>query len=225
MKSIPKELMDQLQHRFSNQEYLHQALQHRSAGDSNNERLEFLGDSVLNLIVAHSLFQRFPTAKEGQLSRLRASVVCGESLAALAKKMNLGSYIEMGSGELRSGGRQRASVLADCLEAVIAAIYLDGGYAAAETVVLSWFGPQLEEISLKNIQVDNKTQLQEYLQSKRLPLPEYRLIEVTGLDHALQFRVECRVSGFTEMGEATASTRRYAEQQAAKELLEKIRHE
>jgi len=210
------------------------ALTHRSAGGASNERLEFLGDSVLNLIVSEHLFARFAEADEGQLSRLRARVVSAPPLAAVGLAIEIGSVLQMGGGELQSGGYRRESTLADATEALIAAVYLDGGLDAARALVLRLFAPVLDSLDVGAVFKDAKTRLQELLQARSLPLPVYELQRVEGEPHAQTFFVSCQVrcppgtrslavtvpaSGLVVQGAADGSTRRRAEQAAAEQVL------
>ena len=196
------------------------ALTHRSAPGPNNERLEFLGDAVLNLIVAHHLFAAFPQASEGDLSRLRARVVSGEPLAEVAASLELGEALQLGSGELKSGGFRRHSILADALEAVCGALYLDGGLAAAEAVIERLFGPRIAALPAPHELKDAKTRLQEHLQSVGLSLPRYRVVRVEGEPHAQTFSVTCEVPELRLSAEGRGSSRRRAEQEAAERILE-----
>lgn len=218
-----KEIEKKIGYVFQKKELLAHALTHRSYAKINNERLEFLGDSILNFIVAELLFQRFPTAVEGQLSRLRASLVRGETLAAIAQAIDLGPHILLGPGEMRSGGEHRLSILADALEAVIAAIYLDAGLEVCREKIHTWFLEKIKEVSLDNINKDPKTQLQELLQSKQLALPTYELISVSGKEHAQVFIVECRVAILKESVKGLSSSRRRAEQSAAENTLMELK--
>lgn len=215
-------LQQALDYRFSDQGLLDQALTHSSTGRRNNERLEFLGDSILNHIVAEALFRRFPRSREGELSRMRASLVNGETLAAVGTELDLGSYLELGSGERKSGGHRRGSIIADALEAVIGAILLDSGVEKCRGVVLALFEKRLERIEPGSVRKDAKTQLQEYLQGANHPLPEYELLKVTGRDHARQFRVACRLEEPALIVEGSGSSRRKAEQDAAGLALEQL---
>ncbi len=193
---------------------------HRSVGGGNNERLEFLGDSIVNFVIGEALFERFPAAREGQLSRLRAGLVKGQTLAVVAKEFDLGECLRLGSGEMKSGGHRRESILADALEAVIGAIYLDAGMDVARSRVLAWFETRLDAIDLHNTQKDPKTRLQEFLQSRQQALPRYEVTSVEGEAHAQTFSVECHVAMLGEaptIGEGTS--RRLAEQQAAELAL------
>ena len=181
-------------HRFRSPDLLQQALRHRSAGLPNNERLEFLGDALVNLIVAEALHARWPKADEGALTRARASLVRESALAEIARAHGLGEWLELGPGELKSGGHRRDSILADALEAVVAAIHLDSDFATCREVVLPWFEPSIEKLPVGKVEKDPKTRLQEWLQARQKPRPEYRLVESSGEEHALMFRVECCTS-------------------------------
>ena len=180
MRPSTDNLCRALGHEFSDRTLIEQALTHRSVGGVNNERLEFLGDAILGFVIADELYHRFSSASEGQLSRLRSSLVKGETLADIARQFDLGDYLILGPGELRSGGQSRASILSDGLEAILAAIYLDSGYAATRRVILDVFTPRLENLDLKAQQKDPKTRLQELLQARKIPLPGYDVIETSG---------------------------------------------
>lgn len=196
---------------------------HRSVGGANNERLEFLGDSIVNFVVGEALFERFPAAREGQLSRLRAGLVKGQTLAVVAREFELGECLRLGSGEMKSGGHRRDSILADALEAVIGAIYLDAGMDAARGRIRAWFDTRLDAIDLQNTQKDPKTRLQEFLQSRQQALPRYEVTLVEGEAHAQTFSVECHVAMLGDeptLGEGTS--RRLAEQHAAEVALAKL---
>jgi ribonuclease-3 len=198
------------------------ALTHRSASGANNERLEFLGDAVLNLLIAHRLYDAFPGATEGELSRLRAQLVSREPLAEIALALGLGEALQLGSGELRSGGFRRQSILADALEAVCGAVFLDGGLAAVEPLVARLFAARITALPDPEALKDAKTRLQEYLQSRSLTLPRYVILDIEGEDHAQIFRVSCEVSGLALRVEGSGSSRRRAEQQAAARMLDAI---
>lgn len=199
---------------------MEQALTHRSSGAENNERLEFLGDALIGFVIAEALFERFPEADEGSLSRLRASLVKKESLARLARGLNLGDYLRLGAGELRTGGHARDSILADALEAVFAAFYLDQGFSGVRGVILSVFREPLERIGVAGMSKDPKTRLQELLQAAGQPLPEYEVLAVTGSQHAQTFRVRCTLADSPQATEGEGTSRRRAEQQAAQTMLE-----
>lgn len=207
---------------FGQGQLLVQALTHRSAPGENNERLEFLGDALLGFVVAEALWQRFPDADEGRLSRLRASLVNKETLAALARGIDLGDYLRLGAGELRSGGHARDSILADALEATFAAVYLDKGFDPARDVILDLLSAPLERAVAVGTSKDPKTRLQELLQADRRPLASYSVLDVTGSQHAQSFRVRCELADGAEVAEGKGTSRRRAEQQAAERMLELI---
>jgi len=207
---------------FSQPELLCQALTHRSHGHPHNERLEFLGDSVLNCAVAGLVFGHFSALPEGDLSRLRANLVNQQALFKLAQTLDLGKQIKLGEGELKSGGCSRPSILADTLEAVLGAVYLDGGFAKAEEVVITLFTPLLHQFDPQNLSKDPKTLLQEYLQSRKLMLPQYSVIITSGQAHQQQFHVECVVSKLNIRTIGEGSSRRSAEQEAAKRAYEQL---
>lgn len=210
-------------HVFQQPALLTLALTHRSySGHHNNERLEFLGDSILNFIIGEVLFRQFPDAREGQLSRLRASLVKGETLTRIARQLELGSLLRLGPGELKSGGARRDSILADALEAVIGAVYQDAGLEPCRTLVLSWFAPLLQRISLQDTAKDNKTRLQELLQAHKQPLPAYQILTVEGTSHAQHFVVECVVEGAGIACQGEGHSRRLAEQMAAGRVLDAL---
>lgn len=212
-------LSQRIGHQFEDQSLLEQALTHRSAGSANNERQEFLGDAILGFVVADELYRRFPEADEGRLSRLRAGLVKRETLAAVARQLELGKYLALGPGELRTGGHARDSTLADALEALFAAVYQDAGYQAARRMIRALLQSRLDALAMRALEKDPKTRLQELLQSRRLPLPDYQVIEVSGEQHQQQFTVNCRVAGSTGSTTGSGSSRRKAEQAAAKEYL------
>lgn len=218
-------LYRKLGYHFNDDSLLRLALTHRSIhGQNNNERLEFLGDSILNLVIAQALFDAFRKAREGQLSRLRADLVSGASLAKLAREVGLGEYLHLGPGELKSGGFRRDSILADAFEAVIGAIYLDSDMEQCRIVVLSWFADRLEGLDLK-LPKDAKTQLQEQLQAQRLSLPQYRVVSVVGQPHDQTFFVACSVPEIDVVGEGQGGSRRRAEQVAAQAVLDQMSSE
>ena len=219
---IPEPLLQHLHYRFRDASLLTRALTHRSRGSDNNERLEFLGDSVLNLVVSSLLFDRFPGLSEGDLTRLRASLVNKPSLAGLARELSLGQYLQLGEGELRSGGFDRDSILADGLEALFGAIYLDGGLDEARRVILVRYQDQLDRLDPRAVPKDPKTRLQEYLQQRSLPTPEYSVAEVSGDAHNQHFVVECRVASLEAPVRGEGNSRRIAEQQAAALSLERL---
>lgn len=208
---------------FSRPELLAQALTHRSHGAPHNERLEFLGDGVLNCVVASELFERFSDLPEGDLSRLRARLVRQEALHRLAQDLGLGEQLRLGEGELRSGGTERPSILADAFEALIGAIFLDGGFDAARNVVRRLYGPQLAAIDPDDPGKDPKTLLQELLQARRIPLPQYAVLATHGAAHSQNFEVECVIPQLSVRTTGSGGSRRTAEQEAALRAFEKIR--
>lgn len=213
---------DRIGHDFADEGLLAQALTHRSAGAPHNERLEFLGDSVVNLLVAEALFARWPKADEGALTRARAELVREASLATIARQLELGARLTMGPGEMKSGGHRRDSILADALEAIVAAIYLDAGFEACRARVLPWFEEALAALPVGKPEKDAKTRLQEWLQARQRALPAYELIEESGDDHAKQFKVRCVIVDPTLAAEGEGTSRRTAEQQAAAAVIEKL---
>lgn len=212
-----------LNYQFKKPAYLKQALTHCSVGKDNYERFEFLGDSILGFVIANELFSRFPEESEGQLSRLRSYLVRGEMLVELAKEINLGDFLFLGQGELKSGGFRRSSILADALEAVFAAVFFDGGIDAANEVILTLYRSRLEDPDLNDCLKDSKTQLQEYLQAEKYELPEYALIKVEGDEHNQLFYVTCAVDTLKQVTHGEGNNRRKAEQLAAKKMLEQLR--
>ncbi|MEO1957709.1 MAG: ribonuclease III [Methylophilaceae bacterium] len=215
-------LQKQLGYEFNRPALLKQALTHRSYASNNNERLEFLGDGVLNFIVAHQLYQRFQKIPEGDLSRLRAQLVKEATLFEIALTLKLGELLNLGEGELKSAGWRRPSILSDALEAIVGATYLDGGFAAAEALVCKLYEERLENIDPKSIDKDAKSKLQEHLQSKKIDLADYTVISIEGEAHAQTFKVSCSINklNITTLGEGTS--RRNAEQQAAELALEEV---
>ncbi|WP_421865641.1 ribonuclease III [Motiliproteus sp.] len=218
---IPR-LGKRLGYRFEDASLAQLALTHRSCGARNNERLEFLGDSILNFVIADDLFERFPDAKEGQLSRLRARLVKGVTLAELAEEMQLKEFLLLGAGELKSGGFNRRSIQADAVEALIGAIYLDAGLETCRERILTWYRSRLEGLSLEDTQKDPKTRLQEFLQSRRSELPVYHLIKVEGEAHDQTFHIECEVQLLSQRSQGQGRSRRIAEQQSAQAALDAL---
>ena len=217
-------MTDPIGHRFADPALLQQALTHRSAGAPHNERLEFLGDALVNLIVAEALYQRWPQADEGALTRARAELVRESALAPIARTLELGARLTLGPGEMKSGGHRRDSILADALEAVVAAIYLDAGFEACRARVLPWFVPAMEALPpAHKVGKDAKTRLQEWLQGRQKPLPVYALLAESGEDHAKTFRVSCSLSQPPLSAEGEAGSRRAAEQLAADEVLRQLK--
>jgi len=222
VRQDPQRLMRRLGHAFADPQLLEDALTHRSAQSRHNERLEFLGDAVLGFLVAEALCRLFPEANEGELTRQRAQLVNREPLAGVAQALELGQYLRLGAGELRSGGHARESILADAVEAVLAALYLDGGLELTRRVVEQLLGERLAALSPSTQPKDAKTRLQEYLQARRLALPSYEVVETTGRDHAQTFVVRCAVADLGLATTAVGSSRRKAEQLAAERLLVEI---
>lgn len=210
-----KALEDRLGYTFSQPGLLIQALTHRSYSVDNNERLEFLGDGVLNCVVGAMLYERFPEFREGQLSRMRANLVNQQPLYEIAQELDLGRYLHLGEGELKSGGAERPSILADALESVLGAAFLDGGFEAARSLVGRLLGGRIAKVDPEAQGKDAKTLLQEWLQSRRHGLPNYELIETSGQAHAQTFRVACRVDVLNLVTEGTGPSRKTAEQAAA----------
>ena len=208
-------------YRFGRPELLARALTHRSYGAEHNERLEFLGDSVVNCAVALELYRKFPGRTEGELSRLRASLVSQPSLAAIAAETGFGAHLRLGEGELKSGGAKRPSMLADAVEAVIGAAFLDGGFDAAHGIVAKLFSEPLQKIDPQTSGKDAKTLLQEYLQSRRMALPRYSVINIHGEAHDQLFEVECEIGELGVRCRGTGVSRRAAEQQAARAAYER----
>lgn len=214
------ELMKRLGYRFGNTKLLESALSHRSIGSENNERLEFLGDSVLGFIIASELYQRHPRAQEGELSQMRASVVNGDVLARLSIDLGINKNLRLGIGEYKSGGKSRRSILADTLEAVIGAIYIDAGLEICRRCLLNWYGERVDDLlSTLTPHKDAKSRLQEWLQARKFPLPIYKT-KMTGEAHTQTFIVMCSIEGLPHKTKGISTTRRRAEQIAAERFLE-----
>lgn len=216
------ELIPRLGYSYQDEAFLELALTHRSCGKRNNERLEFLGDSILNFVIAEALYAKFPKAKEGELSRLRARLVKGETLAEIARELKLGDFLRLGSGELKSGGFRRDSILADSVEAIIGSIHLDSGMESSKRFVLSRYEQRLNQLDLHNSLKDSKTRLQEFLQSRKAPLPDYRLEKVEGEAHDQTFYILCDIALLDRPTQGVGSSRRQAEQEAAQDALSKL---
>jgi ribonuclease-3 len=212
-------LSKKLGYTFSNKDLLLQALTHRSAKGIHNERLEFLGDSILGFVIAEVLYQQFPSHDEGDLTRMRSSLVRGVTLAEIGRGFNLGEYLILGPGELKSGGHRRDSILEDAVEAIIGAVYLDSDNETAKSLVLSWFADRLENIKPGNEQKDPKTRLQEYLQARKIALPLYEVIHTSGQSHNQQFTVRCTTDVINTEVVTKGTSRRKAEQAAAQQVL------
>ncbi|MBL1376887.1 ribonuclease III [Zobellella sp. CGMCC 1.18722] len=215
-------LQKKLGHSFNDETLLVRALTHRSAGSRHNERLEFLGDSILSMVVADALFHRFPKVNEGDMSRMRATLVREKTLAELAREFELGEYLILGPGELKSGGYRRESILADAVEALIGAVYLDTDIERVRELLLSWYDERLNDIQPGVEQKDPKTRLQELLQAKRKPLPTYTVVDVIGEAHNQKFTVHCLVDGLPDPVIGIGTSRRKAEQSAAEHALDTL---
>lgn len=222
MKALPDWLQDTFGHPAKDLALFEAALTHRSAASRHNERLEFLGDAVLNCITASMLYHAFPAAPEGELSRYRATLVSGESLAAIAAELDLGDRLRLGAGELKSGGFRRKSTLADALEAVLGAIYLDGGFDAAANAIGRIFAPRIPLLPSAAQLKDAKTRLQEALQSRAVALPEYQVLNVTGEPHAQHFTVGCEVPSLGLAARGEGNSRRVAEQASAEQVFTQL---
>lgn len=218
-----KNLSKQLGYTFKSEAYLKQALTHRSTGTSHNERLEYLGDSILNFVISHDLYKRYPDLTEGELSRLRAHLVKGETLALIAKELALGEALYMGAGEIKNKGFERKSTLADALEAIFGAVFLDGGFDACEQVILNVFDTRLKQHTAATNTKDPKTALQEYMQAHKMQLPTYTLTHTEGDDHRKLFYITCAISSLNLSEKGVSKTRRGAEQIAALALLEQLK--
>ncbi|KAB7627559.1 ribonuclease III [Alkalilimnicola sp. S0819] len=216
-------LQERLGYRFQQPELLQAALTHRSMGGANNERLEFLGDGLLNFVIAEALFRLRPRCNEGELSRLRANLVNRGSLALISRDLGLGEWMRLGGGELKSGGHRRESILADAVEAIVGAVYLDGGFEAAVALLHRLYAARLADLPDVESLKDPKTRLQEYLQAGGKPLPEYELLQITGKAHEQSFRVACRLQGHDFYGEGRSGSRRKAEQAAAEHMLQLLK--
>jgi len=207
---------------FQQPELLERALTHRSYGARNNERMEFLGDAILGYLISTELYRQFPEATEGELSRLRASLVKGETLASIATELALGDYLNLGSGELKSGGHRRRSILADAFEAVIGAVYLDSGIDSASALVQAFFRERIGGLDPRTLKKDPKTRLQEHLQARGNQLPDYQVIATEGKAHEQRFRVACQITELAEPVIGEGTSRRKAEQAAAEKMLQTL---
>ncbi len=223
MKASLKSLSSRLGYSFKHEDLLIQALSHRSIGKNNNERLEFLGDSVLGYVIAEALYARFPQDNEGKLSRYRSILVRGETLAEIAMQFKIGDCLYLGGGELKSGGFRRASILSDAVEAIIGAIVLDSDINTAKKCILSWYQERIIAVDQKVLK-DPKSRLQEYLQSKKLDLPEYKIDLIEGKEHQQTFHITCFIKSLEISAKASGNSRRNAEQQAAVNALEMIKN-
>ena len=217
-----KSLQQKLGYVFTRPNLLQQALTHRSAKLEHNERLEFLGDSVLELVIAEHLYQRFPQLNEGQLSRMRSAMVRGETLSSLAQHYAVGEHLILGKGEKKEGGKHRDSTLANAFEAIIGAVFLDAGFEKTQTVVLQWFQPIIDDLEPEATHKDPKSRLQEWLQARDLPLPKYEISHIAGRSHQQIFTVSCIVDGLQTPITHKASNRRKAEQACAEQALAQL---
>lgn len=206
-------------HTFQSPELITMALTHRSFSADNNERLEFLGDAILSHVISEDLFNRFPEAREGQMSRIRAQLVKGVTLAELAREFAIGPHLRLGVGEKKNGGSERESILADSVEAIIGAIHLDAGFEKAKSCILNWFAARLDTLSLDQKVKDPKSRLQELLQSKGLSLPDYHVVKVSGAEHQQQFVMGCHIEKLELDTQGSGSNRKKAEQEAAEKML------
>lgn len=226
MAEAPESAIEsKLDYRFSNKKLLSQALTHRSYSTHHNERLEFLGDAILSYTIAELLYSRFPQCSEGDLSRMRSNLVKGNTLTDIGTELNLGPHLKLGSGEAKSGGRRRASILADAVEALIGAVHLDSDIDNAKRLIDRFFSARLSTLDPHNPGKDAKTQLQELMQSKKHPLPKYNLKKVSGKSHEQIFVVECRVKSLEAPIRGLGASRREAEQEAAAAVLEQLKND
>lgn len=212
-------LQKKLGYNFQQNELLLQALTHRSASSKHNERLEFLGDSILSYVIAHALYRLFPCVDEGDMSRMRATLVRGNTLAEIARELELSKCLCLGPGEVKNGGFCRESILANTVEAIIGSVFLDSDIKTVEKLILDWYRTRLDKISPGDKQKDPKTRLQEYLQGRHLPLPTYVVVQVNGEAHNQAFTIYCQVSGLAQLVAGNGSSRRKAEQAAAEQAL------
>mgnify|MGYP001554534292 FL=1 len=215
-------LLEKLAYSFNDIELLTEALTHRSYATKNNERLEFLGDGILNFVIAHELFKQYPDVQEGDLSRLRATLVNKESLAEIAGQLNLGEVILLGTGELKSGGFRRPSILADTVESILGAVYIDGGFESCRDLIVRLYAKRLASPTDLQSLKDPKTRLQELLQSRRFSLPEYRVVNITGQAHSQIFHVRCSIDKMNIKVDGEGKSRRKAEQDAAEKAISKV---
>ena len=213
-----------INYNFSDKNLLELALTHRSFQGKNNERLEFLGDSILNFVIAESLFKKFDLLPEGDLSRLRSQLVKSETLSEIGILLQLGDYLILGEGELKSAGWRRPSILADSVEAIIGAVFIDGGISDASDLILDWFKDRIDLINPDKIEKDSKSVLQELLQSKKITLPDYNIVSIEGEAHCQHFRVSCSIPKLGLSIEGEGSSRKIAEQGAAEEILKKLKN-
>lgn len=217
-------LEERIGYKFADRKLLERAVTHRSFAAQHNERLEFLGDSVLNCVVGYALFQRDKHFTEGDLSRVRANLVCERTLAVIAKQIDVSAFLRMGEGEMKTGGAHRPSITADAMEAIFGAVFAESGFEAAQKVILGLFEPILAAPTADQLGKDSKTRLQEYLQGRHLPLPQYVVVSVTGAAHAQHFNCECRIPSLEITTQGHAASRRSAEQEAATAALEILKN-
>jgi ribonuclease III len=224
MPNPPNSVLEKaIGYQFEDRSFLKQALTHRSAASKNNERLEFIGDAILGQVIGLKLFQIFPKASEGQLSRLRSLLVKGKTLAELAREFDLGQFLILGSGEMKSGGHRRDSILADTVEAIIGSVFLDcKSLAKVEDLILSWYSTRLENLTVDSSDKDPKTQLQEWLQARKIPLPDYDVVKTEGKAHDMTFYIECTIPQCNITVDSVAKSRKKAEQLAAEKALKRI---
>lgn len=218
-------LYKRLSYTFKNEKNLVAALTHRSASKQHNERLEFLGDAILGMVIAKALYLQFPKQSEGQLTRMRSSLVKGDTLADMGREFELGDLLILGPGELKSGGFRRDSILEDAVEAIIGAIYLEAGMDTSETLILKWFDSRIKLLDPEAVSKDDKTRLQEFLQGNKKPLPIYEVTDIKGKSHDQTFVVTCTVEGLEQALVGKGNSRRKAEQRAAKQAFEKLTHD
>lgn len=217
-----KMIQNKIGYTFKKYELLLQALTHRSASSKHNERLEFLGDSILNYVITKALYQRFSNINEGNMSRMRATLVRGNTLVEIAQYFDLGKYLLLGPGEIKSGGCNRESILANTVEALIGSVFIDSDIQIVERLILNWYSIRLDKISPGDKQKDSKTRLQEYLQANHLPLPKYKVVHVCGDTHNQEFTIHCQVSGITQPIVGNGLSRRKAEQVAAEKAIKQL---
>lgn len=218
-------LLNKLGHNFSDISLVELALSHRSVGKKNNERLEFLGDSILGVVISELLYSKFPQSSEGDLSRMRAQLVKGKTLAEIAREFELGDHLILGPGEMKSGGFRRESILADAVEALIGAMYLDAGLEACRQNILVWYTSRIEALSPQANTKDAKTLLQEWMQARKKALPVYQLLQTKGAEHEQVFVVECELKGLAKRFQGEAKNRRTAEQTAAQAALDYLQRQ
>ncbi|QCI19332.1 ribonuclease III [Buchnera aphidicola] len=220
--NVTNKLQKMIGYTFNQKKILEQALTHRSASSVHNERLEFLGDSILSFVITNELYNNFPTVNEGDMSRMRATLVRGKTLVEIANEFNLGQYLQLGQGELKSGGIRRESILANTVEAIIGGVFLDSNIHIIKNLILKWYKYRLKKLNPNHTQKDSKTRLQEYLQSKHLPLPSYFVTNVFGESHNQIFTINCKISTVKSNIIGIGKSRRKAEQSAAQSALYKL---